>query len=61
MYSWYRVYIQKYPGMGYDTKDTTADQKYVPNSVQTTCTTVINAVGGVGYYTSKGSFFWNTV
>ncbi len=57
MYSWYRVYNPKYPGMGYDTKDTTADQKYVPNSAQTTCTSAINAVGGVGYYTSKGNFF----
>ncbi|GAA5528613.1 peptidoglycan-binding protein [Herpetosiphon gulosus] len=30
-YAWYRTMYPKYPGKGYDTKDTTADQVYNPN------------------------------
>jgi hypothetical protein len=30
-YGWYRTMSAKYPGSGYDTKDTTADQVYNPN------------------------------
>jgi len=30
-YGWYRTMYAKYPGQGYDTKDTTADQVYNPN------------------------------
>ncbi|NOK63972.1 MAG: Peptidoglycan hydrolase (amidase) enhancer domain [Chloroflexi bacterium AL-W] len=30
-YAWYRTMYPKYPGSGYDTRDTTADQVYNPN------------------------------
>jgi PKD repeat protein len=32
MYGWYHVVHHKYPGLGYDVKDTTADQVYIPGS-----------------------------
>jgi len=57
MYGWYHCYYYKYYGQGFDVKDTTADQVYVPDSEQTNCTSAINAVGGIGIENSAGFLF----
>lgn len=56
--AWYRVYNAKYPGKGYDVKDSTADQVYKENTEYSTCTDAINAVGGIGMLSSSGELFY---
>lgn len=56
--AWYRVYNAKYPGKGYDVKDTTADQVYKPNTEVTNTTNAINAVSGVGLLNSSNELFY---
>lgn len=56
--AWYCVYNAKYPGKGYDVKDSTADQVYKPGTEYSTCTSAINAVGGIGMLNSSGELFY---
>ena len=58
MVAWYRVYNAKYPGLGYDVKDTTADQVYKPNTENTYTTNAINAVSGIGLCNSGNQLFY---
>ncbi|MCL2343083.1 MAG: SpoIID/LytB domain-containing protein [Firmicutes bacterium] len=58
MVGWYRVYNAKYPGLGYDIKDSTADQVYKPNTAQATCTAAIDAVSNVIIVDSITNLFY---
>lgn len=55
---WYRVYNAKYPGKGYDVKDSDADQVYKAGSEVSSCTSAINAVGGIGMENSDHEIFY---
>ena len=57
MVGWFRVESPKYPGKGYDVKDTDADQVYVPNSAKTSCTNAINSIGTMGIQSASYLFF----
>ncbi|AGL03319.1 SpoIID/LytB domain-containing protein [Desulfoscipio gibsoniae] len=57
MYGWYRVYVPKYPGKGYDVRDDDSDQTFKVNSEVTSCTAAINAVGGIGVDRKDGNLF----
>ncbi len=57
MYGWYRCYNFKYYGQGFDVKDTTADQSYIPNSEKSRSTDAINALDKKGIKNSSGSIF----
>lgn len=54
---WYRVYNAKYPGKGYDVKDSTVDQAYKEGTEVASCTNAINAVGGIGWKILIMKFF----
>lgn len=55
---WYRVYNAKYPGKGYDVKDSTVDQAYKEGTEVASCTNAINAVGGIGMENSNNEIFY---
>lgn len=55
---WYRVYNAKYPGKGYDVKDSTVDQVYKEGTEVASCTNAINAVGGIGMENSNNEIFY---
>ncbi|MFV0518441.1 MAG: SpoIID/LytB domain-containing protein, partial [Aminipila sp.] len=57
MVGWFRVESAKYPGRGYDVKDTDADQVYKPNSAKTSCTNAIKAIGSTGIQSASYLFF----
>ncbi|HEY1012491.1 MAG TPA: peptidoglycan-binding protein [Herpetosiphonaceae bacterium] len=45
-YAWYRTMYAKYPGAGYDTKDTTADQVYDPSVSYASTDAAVDATWG---------------
>ncbi|MBI5653631.1 MAG: SpoIID/LytB domain-containing protein [Chloroflexi bacterium] len=57
MYGWYRVYIAKYPGQGYDARDDTWDQVYKPNSAYPTTTAAVDFVNSVGIARADSAIF----
>ena len=57
MYGWYRVYIAKYPGQGFDARDDTWDQVYKSNSAYPTTTAAVDFTRGVGIERANGAIF----
>jgi len=51
---WYRVLHPKYPGLGYDIKDTTADQVYKPNSSYASTNNALSQISSQGLFDSNG-------
>lgn len=47
MYGWYRVLVPKYPGMGYDVKDTSVDQNYNPSGANVGNANIVRACNDI--------------
>ncbi|NOK57311.1 MAG: Peptidoglycan hydrolase (amidase) enhancer domain [Chloroflexi bacterium AL-W] len=55
-YAWYRTMYAKYPGKGYDTKDTTADQVYNPNVSYLSTNLAVDDTWGYRFTRNKAIF-----
>lgn len=57
MYGWYRCYVPKYSGQGFDVYDNQSDQVYVPGSAYSRSTQAVDYVAGTGICNSSFAIF----